>query len=165
VEGAAGVANGQDLFGRFGLKPGIESGFRVGNGLGLVEVVVDDVADDFLSGDFCFDLGHLPEGFEGGVHEVGEGRDLGVVDGVAGEGVGDGVEVGHDAVVVVHVLEGDDGGEGEVVRDGGFDAEDFFAVAVAVAEVFAAEGGHGAAGSGVGEVAAARVVGGASGAG
>ena len=138
---------------------GLRGGFGIGDGQGLIEVVVDDFADDFFGGDFGFDLGHLFEGFEGGLHEVGECGDLAEVDGVAGEGVGDGVDIGEDGEMVLHVVEGDDGGEGEVVGDGRLDAEDLVAVSMLITKVFAVEGGRGAAGSAEGEVAAAGVVG------
>src|SRR5580693_2320463 len=61
--------------------------------------------------------------------------------------------------MVLHVVEGDDGGEGEVVGDGRLDAEDLVAVSMLITKVFAVEGGRGAAGSAEGEVAAAGVVG------
>jgi hypothetical protein len=91
---------------------------------------------------------------------VGQGRDLAEVNGVAGEGVGDGVDVGEDAEMVLHVVEEDDGGEGEIVGDGWLDAEDLVAVSMLITKVFVVEGGHGAAGSAEGEVTATVVVGG-----
>lgn len=64
-------------------------------GDGLAEIVVGDVGRNVFFRDLL-DLVYAVESFEGGVHEVGEGRELTVVDAVLGEGEGGGVEVFHD---------------------------------------------------------------------
>lgn len=93
------------------------------------------------------------------MHEIGESAGLAMVDGVAGEGIGYGVEVFEDGGVVFHVDKAD---EGDGVSGGwgmGLEAANAAAPVVIEAEIAAVEGGHGAAGASEAEVAAAGVVG------
>jgi hypothetical protein len=110
-------------------------------------VVEDNVGDDFVEGGAGFELLHLAEGLEAGLHEIGESADLAVVDLMVGERQGDGVEVVEDGGVVFHVDEADEG-TGAWCREDGADASYGAEVAfVVVAEFAAVVGGHGAAGS------------------
>ena len=109
--------------------------------------VEDYVGDDFVEGGAGFELLHLAEGLETGLHEIGESADLAVVDLMAGERLGDGVEVVEDGGVVFHVDEVDEGRQGSGVGEGGTEAFRAVAEFVVVAEFAAAVGGHGAAGS------------------
>lgn len=121
---------------------------------------VDDVANDLIGSDRLFHLAHLAEGFEGRLHEIGEGAGLAVVYGVEGECIGDSVEVFEDGGVVLHVNEAYEGDR--VPGEGGMGLETFHATAAIVheAEVVAVKGGHGAAGAAEAEMTAARIIGG-----
>ena len=142
------VAGGDRWFGGEGLGRSRERiGLWVGGGEGLVVFVEDYVGDDFVEGGAGFELLHLAEGLETGLHEIGESADLAVVDLMAGERLGDGVEVVEDGGVVFHVDEVDEGRLGSGVGEGGTEAFRAVAEFVVVAEFAAAVGGHGAAGS------------------
>jgi hypothetical protein len=68
-----------------------------------------------------------------------------VVDVAVGEGFGDGVEVGEDGGVVVHVNEVDQRTGGLGIGGRGLALRLAFALVVLIAEVVAIEGGHGTA--------------------
>ena len=143
---------GRGGFGRVGFGRG-------GGDAGAILVVEGDVEDGFLGSGGGFDLVHLAEGFEGGVHEVGESADVAVVDGAGVKGFENGVEVVEDGSVVFHVGEADKRGggvAGGVAGFGGFGAAE--APLVVAAELLAAQGGHGAAGAVEAKVTAAGEV-------
>jgi hypothetical protein len=98
------LAGDGDCVGRLGAGDG-GLGCRFADGEDFIVFAVDDFADQFFGGDGLFDLVHLAEGFEGGLHEVSEHAGLAMVDGVAGKGAGNGIEVVEDGSVVLHVDE------------------------------------------------------------
>ncbi len=162
-DGSFFFRRGQGLDFRSGSGGVVGRGLRIGNGCGgglsMAICCIDHIADHLLGRDGLFQLAHLAEGFEGGLHEVSEGADLGVIDGVAGEGLGDGIEIVEDGGVVFHVNEGDEG-DGVAGRGrNGLEGVEAAAAVVRVAEVVAGERRHGAAGAAEAEMAAAGVVG------
>ncbi len=158
---------------RLRLRCGNGGGLRLGGGLrsragdrrgdGLLSTgdaegpVIDADGAVFLL-HLGFELVHLAEGFEGGLHEASEGRDLAVVDDMTCEGVADGVEVFEDGGVVFHVDEAYEGCGGPGVGVAGLEFELAEAAVVVEAEVFAAKGGASAAGAVELEVTAAGPV-------
>jgi hypothetical protein len=142
------VAGGDRWFGGERLGRGRQIRRRIGGGEGLVLVVEDNVGDDFVESGAGFELLHLTEGLEAGLHEIGESADLAVVDLMVGERQGDGVEVVKDGGVVLHVDKADERRQGRGVGQDGADASYGAEVAfVVVADFAAVFGGHGAAGS------------------
>jgi hypothetical protein len=132
----------------------------IGSGEGFSVFPVDDFADRVFGRNGLFQLVHLAKGFERGLHEVSEGAGLAVVDGVAGECVGNGIEIVEYGSVVFHVDEGHQGSGAaahgwKLRRAAGLAA----ALVVHVAKIVVFERGHGAACTGEAEMAAARVVG------
>lgn len=81
------------------------------------------------------------------MHEAVDGAYLPVVDCVAGEGVGGGVEVVEDAAKVLHLDEGDQRDLAPVVRRHWLEGAQKAALVMRVAELAVFECRHGAAGA------------------
>jgi hypothetical protein len=115
------------------------------DGEGETVFVVGDFVDAIGGMDVELQIMLLVKGLEAGLHEAGEGAELAVVDVAVGEGFGDGVEIGEDGGVVVHVNEVDQRAGGFGIGGHGLALGLALALEALVAEVVAVEGGHGAA--------------------